>query len=526
MLQWEELGEAERQAIKLICEDSFIGFLRVFFQLLQGQRFLRNWHHAYFCDLAESIYRGESNRDIVNCPPGATKTEIWSIHWPVWCIIQCINESRSSRWLPLSYSDDLVTENSSRCKEIIDSEPFQYFWPLTISKDTKSKSDWKYYDQNGNQHRMFGTSIMGQVTGRRAGFMVDKFTGALILDDPLPPREESYGKKIDKYNKALNRIVRSRLAHDKVPIVMIQQRIAKNDSTAFLMSDKAPDDYRLHKVPAIVDREYVESLPEKIKKELIEDVDFKDTKTSYWTDKEPTEMLLAVERADPYLYCSQYQQEPDDALLEGVIFRKEIEKLIEEGRACHLPIEKSLPVYTYWDLGINDDMTIWLIQPFGKELRAIACYGNRDEGIEHYINWLHDFKDKNEIRYAKHNGPHDLSVRELTTGKSRIDTAKKMGITFNLVPRTPLKRDSIDATRKLFPRLWIDPDRCGKGWEALKKYRREYDANNEIFKDHPVHDWTSNYADALQQLGMSWKDEVKPKPKSNARGRSGGWMGA
>lgn len=515
IMRWEDMTEAERQAVKVISEESFAGFLRVFFQLLQGQRFLKNWHHTYFCDLGESIYRGERKRVIVNCPPGATKTEIWSIHWPVWCIIQCVLEGRSSRWLPISYSDDLVTENAARAREIIDSEPFQALWPMVASKDTKGKSDWKYKDENGNQHRMFGTSLMGQVTGRRAGFMVDGFTGALVLDDPLPPRDEGHSKKIEKFNKALNRIVRSRLANDDVPIVMIQQRIAKNDSTHFLMSDKSPDVYELHKVPGLIDREYVMSLPEEVQSYLIEDTGFNDERISYWPDKEPTEVLLDIEKSDPYLSASQYQQAPDDAFLEGVIFRKEIDDLIREGRACRLPLERSLPVHTFWDLGINDDMCLWLVQAIGKEIRLIGCYGNNNEGMEHYINWLHDFRDDNRIRFGDHHGPHDLAVRELMSGRSRIETAKQMGLRFKMMERPKLKNESIGATKKLFPRIWIDPERCEKGWDAIKKYRREWDADNEIFKDKPIHDWTSNYADALQQLGLAWRDKTK-NPESLA----------
>ncbi|MCH5814810.1 hypothetical protein MMB00_24550, partial [Salmonella enterica] len=78
----------------------------------------------------------------------------------------------------------------------------------------------------------------------RAGYMIENcFTGALILDDPLPPKDSDSGKLMDKANKKLNRVVRSRLAHDNVPIIMVQQRIANGDSTDFLMSDKTPDTY-------------------------------------------------------------------------------------------------------------------------------------------------------------------------------------------------------------------------------------------------------------------------------------------
>lgn len=537
LIRWEDMSNAERDAAKSMCESSFEAFLRLFFQLLQGQRFLLNWHHLMFCGLAEDIFEGKYNRVIINCPPGATKTEIWSIHWPAWCIVRCIKDARPSRWLPISYSDDLVTENTSRVKDIIDSEPFQAMWPLELSPSTRGKSDWLYRDRNGKEHRMFGTSLMGQVTGRRAGYMIrDAFTGALVLDDPLPPRDEG-GKRMQKSNQALNRVVRSRLAYDGIPIVMVQQRIGNGDSTDFLMSDKSPDKYDLFKVPAVIDRQYVEAQRDSIKELIMTDTGFSGERTSYWTAKEPTKTLLDIEKSDAFLFSSQYQQAPDEAFLEGVIFRKEVERMIADGRVCRIPVEPSLPVYTFWDLGINDDMSLWLMQPFRLDLRLIAFYSNSGEGIEHYINWLHDFRDKFHIRYDEHYGPHDLSVRELTNGDKRIDTAESMGIDFNLVPRVKIKRDSIEALRKLFPRLWVDPERCDiepirgrkvRGWEAIRKYRREWDADKEVFSDKPCHDWTSNPADALQQMGLSWEDKQANSGYDHSKQLSGmgSWAGA
>ena len=392
-MQWETLTDADKIAIKIASEESFEAFLRIFFQLIQGQKFKKNWHHTFECLLAERVYHGEIKRGIVNVSPGSTKTEIWSVHWIVWCIIKCAtaDHPRSSRWLPLSYSDDLVTENAKRVKEIIDSEEFQALWPMQLSPTTKSSANWMYIGYKKEEgkpdikhrHRLYGTSTNGQVTGRRGGYMIEDFSGAVILDDPLPPKDMDSGLLMDKSNKKLNRVVRSRLAHDEVPIIMVQQRIAKGDSTDFLNSDKAPDDYEQFKVPALINQEYVDSLDPDMQQACIRDTGFTGKRTSYWPDKEPTETLLAMEKADNYMFSAQYQQCPDDALQEGVVYKKELDILIEEGRLCNIPVEKHLPVYTYWDLAVGDRMVIWLMQPHGKELRLIACYGNNNEGMEH-----------------------------------------------------------------------------------------------------------------------------------------------
>lgn len=555
MIVWEQLGLNERLALQQMCEASFSFFARSFFMMLQGQKLVWNWHHSLICDELQAVYEGRENRLIINCPPGGTKTELFSVAFAPWCILRSIADGRkdkskatSTRWLPISYSDDLVKENSSRVRDILRSEEFQACWPLTPSPDTNQKHNWEFYDEHKNRHAMYGTSLFGQVMGRRAGFMQDgnTFTGAMLIDDPLPTKDDGSFVRMDKANKALNRILRSRLARDRVPIIMIQQRIAVNDTTDYLLSEKTPDTYKRVIIPAMIDRKYVEALPVKHREHAVRDTGFKDEPVSYWDWKEPTASLLKMKKADPYLFSSQYQQKPDEAFLAGLIYRQALETLIAQGRALDfIPIEPALAVDTWWDLGINDDMSIWLTQKRGFETRLIAFYKNRDKGMEHYINWLHDFRDKFGIRFGKHHGPHDLAVRELTSGVSRKDTATKMGISFKMIQRPQIKRDAINASLAVFPQLWIDTKRCefdclakegentwpiGRGgWSALNKYQREYDEDLEVFGNEPLHNWASHPCDAFQGLGLVTQT-VPGTPGYSTPNRSGGsahgWQGS
>lgn len=554
--QWEQLKPKTRHAIRLACEESFASFVRIFFELLQGQRLVWNWHHTYICDELQKVYYGEVDRLILNCPPGGTKTELFSIHFAPWCILRSIADGRatpgagvSTRWLPISYSDDLVKENTSRVRDILRSEEYHSMWPLTPSPDTNQKHNWEFTDEHKNRHAMYGTSLFGQVMGRRAGFMIESpkpiFTGALLIDDPLPTKDDGSFIRMDKANKALNRILRSRLARNTVPIVMIQQRIAKDDTTDYLRSEKTPDTYRYVKVPAMLDRKYVDELPAEIRLRAVADTGFKDAPVSYWEWKEPAASLLAMKKADPYLFSSQYMQEPDDAFLEGLIYRKLLDQLVQDGRALDfIPVEPALPVDTYWDLGMNDDMSIWLVQRRGFEIRLVAFYKNNNKGMEHYINWLHDFRDKFGCRFGKHHGPHDLAVRELMSGRSRADTAKTMGLPIKTHERPLLKTNAVNASLSLFPTLWIDTKRCefdclakpgentwrpGRGgWSALNKYQREYDPELEVFSKEPLHNWASHPCDAFQLIALV-KSALTGEPgyavAASTGGSQHGWQG-
>jgi len=516
LLQWEGLSDSEKLAIKVYSEASLIGFVRIFFQLIYGMKFKPSWHHYLICDVLENIYHGRVNREIVNCPPGASKTVLCSIMWPAWCILMNMRESekRPTRWLPCSYSSSLVDESGSLLRDILLSDEFNHHWPLEPDKTKNAKSDWRFTDAHRNEHRLFGSSVQGQLTGRRAGYMIDGFSGALIIDDPVPPKDESSALKMGTLNKSLNRIIRSRLAQDDIPILMIQQRIANGDSTEFLMSDKSPDVYGLTLIPAIPDADY-------IRKNRLQGN--QKAEESYWVAKEPTSALRAIKKADPFLFFSQYQQQPDDALLEGVIFRKELDAALADGRVLAMPVEKALPTYTCWDLGINDDMSCWIIQVFGRQVRLVGCKSGNNLGIEPFINWLHDFRDLHDVRYVEHFAPHDIAVRDIFTGRSRQDTAETMGIDFTKVERCKLKRDAINALRLLFPQIVIDPGRCKVGYEAIKKYRREYDDENEVFLDKPVHDKHSNPMDALMQFAQSWTPAPITEVRTVKRVRKRNW---
>ncbi len=78
--------------------------------------------------------------------------------------------------------------------------------------------------------------------------------------------------------------------------------------------------------------------------------------------------------------------------------------------------------------------------------------------------------------------------------------------------------DGINAARVLMPNVWFDKDKCSRGLEALRQYRREYDDKTRAFKERPLHDWTSHAADAFRYLAMAYRELTprapeKPKPQ-------------
>jgi hypothetical protein len=191
------------------------------------------------------------------------------------------------------------------------------------------------------------------------------------------------------------------------------------------------------------------------------------------------------------------------------------------GRITSVPFDSLLSVNTYWDLGIDDSMSIWFVQLFANEVRHIDYYESSGEGIAHYIKVLRGqiegFEHMSQYVYGKHYGPHDLAVRELGTGVSRLEKAKTLGINFEVVKRPTAKEDGIEAIRSIIPRSYYDKKRCARGISALKGYRKKWNDKLMVYENVPVHDWTSHATDAEQTLALTnpqaKRNHVRPQIK-------------
>ncbi len=172
---------------------------------------------------------------------------------------------------------------------------------------------------------------------------------------------------------------------------------------------------------------------------------------------------------------------------EGAYYRKELSKAEEDGRITSVPYEAHLPVHTTWDIGIGDATAIWFWQEIGDEIRFIDYYEASGEGLTHYAAVL---QHKGYV-YGRHTAPHDIEVREFTSGRSRIEAAQSLGIRFDIAPKLSVE-DGINSVRLIFNKCWFDAKNCSEGLRALRNYRAEYDEKKLMIKVKPLHDWASH----------------------------------
>lgn len=187
------------------------------------------------------------------------------------------------------------------------------------------------------------------------------------------------------------------------------------------------------------------------------------------------------------------------AALVGAYYGKEMDKAEQEGRITRVPYDLSVPVETYWDLGIDDTTVIWFGQRVGREVHWIDYVEESGLGLEDYIRILQEKK----YVYGQHYLPHDAAARELGTGKTREEVLRKKGLgaRTKVVPRSEVA-DGINAARVLIGKSWFDAEKCKKGIDALKNYERKWDSKAKIFQQRPLHNWASHGADAFRTAAM------------------------
>lgn len=216
---------------------------------------------------------------------------------------------------------------------------------------------------------------------------------------------------------------------------------------------------------------------------------------------------------------NEYLQEFEcsfDAAITGAYYAKELQQAEEDGRIGRVPYDKALKVNTAWDLGISDSMSIWFYQQTAREIRVIDYLEASGHGLDYYAREL----DKKGYLYGTHYGPHDIAVRELGTGKSRLEIAAGLGIKFNVIPASSVA-DGISAARLLISRMYFDAQKCAIGIDALRQYREKRDEKRDVNLG-PLHDWSSHAADAFRTLANGYK-ETQPTRKADRPAIS--WMG-
>lgn len=217
-----------------------------------------------------------------------------------------------------------------------------------------------------------------------------------------------------------------------------------------------------------------------------------------------------------------------DAPLVGSFYGRALSNAEMENRVCVVPYDPDLPVHVSFDIGKRDDTALWFFQQFRSETRVIDFYSANGFGPEHYAQIMQERK----YVYGQLIMPHDAENKVWVTDQTPAQSMRRYGYKVIVLPQSNILH-GINAGRKLIKMALFDKVKCRKGIEALRNYKREWDEKHKVFRDNPLHDWSSHAADSWRYaaLGLprqNWADAKSSdrysfKPRSD---RPTSWMGA
>lgn len=217
-------------------------------------------------------------------------------------------------------------------------------------------------------------------------------------------------------------------------------------------------------------------------------------------DEEELAEIKAQMTEDEYL---QEMECSFEAAVRGTYYTDLINKIDGLGQVDpELEVDLSQPVHVATDLGYSDSTALWFWQERPGGLAIIDYEEAHGQALPYYFQLLRDKP------YSYHDIwlPHDAKAKSLQTGRSTVEQflaefSEDGDANIRVVPKMDLQ-DGINAARKVLPNCWFQATNCYDGIEALRAYRRNYDEVNNVYKNTPVHDWSSHGSDAFRYLAL------------------------
>lgn len=319
-IKTEQLDPKELLRLELL--SSLEKYTRAMFKAQYHRSFAMNKHFKEIFSALEAVVDGKCKRLIINMPPRYGKTETVIKAFSSWCF--ALNPV--CKFLHLSYSDLLVTDNSMTIRGIMMEPLYKQLFPQSgLEKEKGSSTRWKTLAGG----EFYAVSTQGQVTGFGAGqvdevdetlqsyedLTFDKeldqllgligakqniFQGAILIDDPIKPEDAESDIVRERINTRFESTIRNRVNSRNTPIIIIMQRLHEMDLCGYLL-DKEPEDWTVLSLPAI-------------------QVDENGNESALWPMKHTLEELHKLRESAPLIFDTQYMQDPKPK--EGLMYQE------------------------------------------------------------------------------------------------------------------------------------------------------------------------------------------------------------
>jgi len=192
--------------------------------------------------------------------------------------------------------------------------------------------------------------------------------------------------------------------------------------------------------------------------------------------------------------------------IKGAFWAQNIEEAEQEGRISDAYTwDPRYPVYTWWDIGINDATSILFVQLIGREVRIIDAYTKEGNSIVKNIQYV---LSKPYV-YGKHFLPHDIQHREQSTGESRLNIARKNNLRPIKVVEKHHVADRIEMARVLWSKVTVNRSNCKYELKCWRNYQQDVDSSTGEFKEKPPdRHWANHASDAFGYIAIELEERL------------------
>ena len=382
---------------------SLIKFTKFFYKLRTGRDFIitnpagRESHVITIAKDLVRIARNPACRHIINIPPGYSKSTM-TIYFICWCMARYPD----SNFIYTSYSRTLASKHTLMIRSIMSLPEFYELFGVRISDEMRSRD-------------MFATNYGGVITSAGSGGSItgldcglpdlDRFSGALIIDDYHKPSEVHSDTIREREIRNYHGTLEQRLRGKNVPIIAIAQRLHESDIVGHLLSGADGYHWTRSILPAL-----------------------DSAGNALWPDKDDKQKLLVKKETDKYTFAAQYQQEPQPA--GGALYSQDMFELLDDEPDCFytfITVDTAESIETYSDYTAMSFWGVYNLELDGYRL-PMRC-----------LHWIDCVQEKIEPRYLKDafigfwtrcqqykKAPHMAAIEKKSAGTTLVSVLKEM----------------------------------------------------------------------------------------------------
>lgn len=255
----------------------------LFYYCNNEQEVMNAAHHQEICDAIDKCMFTDAhdNNLLINIAPRSGKTMLSVVY--LLCFQAALSQGICNTMLA-SYSTRIAKKSIKDAHDIINTPLFMKLFPEScIDRFT----DGVIRFVKGGE--ICPVSPRSSLTGLGAGVRKNGlgYNGSIIIDD-IVNSADSFSVTIrERANEWYSDSLQSRKNDPKTPIICIGQRLHEKDIAGYILEIE-PDKYQKIIIPTINET----------------------TKESFWEDKYPYESLIKLKKTNPFIYWTQYQQQP------------------------------------------------------------------------------------------------------------------------------------------------------------------------------------------------------------------------